>query len=155
MTEGQVATALLELYQHDGISTEPAGAPALADVSEHPPSGDQPLAVVIPGGNNDLTRYAEIKERSLIERGLKNYFLIEFPQTPGALRRFLDDVVGPHDDIIHFEYIKRVERETRPALVDIELPHRDELGQLIEFLKASPLSYTSVTAGSPLARFLL
>ena len=76
---------------------------------------------MVSGGNNDVSRYAEIVERSLVHEGLKHYFLVEFPQEPGALRRFLDEVLGADDDITLFEYVKRNNRETGPALVGIEL----------------------------------
>ena len=76
---------------------------------------------LLSGGNNDVSRYAEVVERSLVHRGLKHYFLVEFPQEPGALRRFLDEVLGPDDDIVLFEYIKRDNRETGAALVGIEI----------------------------------
>ena len=82
---------------------------------------------VLSGGNNDVSRYAEVVERALVHTGRKHYFLVEFPQEPGALRRFLDDVLGPDDDITLFEYVKRNNRETGPALVGIELGSADDL----------------------------
>ena len=80
------------------------------------------MVCLLSGGNNDVSRYAEVVERSLVHRGLKHYFLVEFPQEPGALRRFLDEVLGPDDDIVLFEYVKRDNRETGAALVG----HRDQ-----------------------------
>ena len=79
------------------------------------------MVCVISGGNNDVSRYGEVLERSLVHLGLKHYFLVDFPQEPGALRRFLDEVLGPNDDITLFEYVKRNNRETGEALVGVEL----------------------------------
>src|SRR3954471_5188617 len=98
--EGQICTEMLDLYQIDGVITEPAGALASAALTGEAVSifPGQAVVCVLSGGNNDVSRYAEVVERSLVHRGLKHYFLIEFPQEPGALRRFLDEVLGPDDD---------------------------------------------------------
>jgi threonine dehydratase len=109
----------------------------------------------VSGGNNDVSRYAEVVERALIHEGRKHYFLVEFPQEPGALRRFLDEVLGPDDDITLFEYIKRSNRETGPALVGIELARPADLAGLLARLEAAPPRIEMVTASSPLFRFLL
>src|SRR5262249_36280266 len=120
--EGAVCTAMLELYQNEGIIAEPAGAlsvAALLGTDQTEP--DSTVVALISGGNNDVARYGEILERSLVHLGLKHYFLVNFPQEPGALRRFLDEVLGPNDDITLFEYVKRNNRETGPALIGVEL----------------------------------
>ncbi len=154
--EGRVCTEMLDLYGTDGIIAEPAGALATAAL------GDQVLPVpgaltlcVLSGGNNDVSRYAEVVERSLVHEGYKHYFLVEFPQEPGALRRFLDEVLGPDDDITLFEYVKRNNRETGPALVGIELGRRDQLAPLLARMEAAPPSITRVPPDSPLFRFLV
>ena len=90
------------------------------------------VVCILSGGNNDVSRYAEIVERALVHEGRKHYFLVEFPQEPGALRRFLDEVLGPDDDITLFEYVKRSNRETGPALVGIELARPEDLPALLE-----------------------
>ena len=89
------------------------------------------MVALITGGNNDVSRYGEIVERSLVHLGLKHYFLVDFPQEPGALRRFLDEVLGPDDDITLFEYVKRNNRETGPALVGVEIGSADGLSALL------------------------
>jgi threonine dehydratase len=109
----------------------------------------------VSGGNNDVSRYGEIVERSLVHEGLKHYFLVTFPQEPGALRRFLDDVLGPDDDITLFEYVKKNNRETGPALVGIELARKADLGPLLDRMAASPLHIDRVAPGSPLFTFLV
>jgi threonine dehydratase len=109
---------------------------------------------VISGGNNDVSRYGEILERSLVHDGLKHYFLVNFPQEPGALRRFLHSVLGPDDDISLFEYVKRNNRETGPALVGIELGSADGLPALLKRMAASPLEIEKLDPNSPTFRFL-
>jgi len=111
--------------------------------------------VVVSGGNNDVSRYADIVERALVHEGLKHYFLVEFPQEPGALRRFLDDVLGPDDDITLFEYTKRNNRETGPALVGIEMQSRDDLAGLLARMEESRLRVQKVPPDSPLFGFVL
>ncbi len=160
VAEGRICVEMLDLYQSDGIVAEPAGALAgaaldqLAALPDAPPQGAS-VVCVVSGGNNDVSRYAEVVERALVHEGRKHYFLVEFPQEPGALRRFLDEVLGPEDDITLFEYVKRSSRETGPALVGIELGDPADLYGLNERLAASPLRVESVAPESPLFRYLL
>ena len=113
------------------------------------------MVVLVSGGNNDVSRYAEIVERSLVYEGRKHYFLVNFPQEPGALRRFLDEVLGPDDDITHFEYVKRSNRETGPALVGIELGEPNSLADLLMKMDSSPITFEVLAADSPFHRFLV
>jgi threonine dehydratase len=156
VSEGRVCTEMLALYQADGIIAEPAGAlaaAALGDVVGVAPGST--VLVVLSGGNNDVSRYGEIVERALVHEGRKHYFLVDFPQEPGALRRFLDEVLGPDDDITLFEYVKRNNRETGPALVGIELSRPEDLGALLDRMAAAPPEISPVPPDSPLFRFLL
>jgi threonine dehydratase len=153
--EGRVCSEMLALYQTDGIIAEPAGALAGSALRmvEIPESAT--VVCVLSGGNNDVSRYAEVVERALIHEERKHYFLIEFPQEPGALRRFLDEVLGPNEDITLFEYVKHNNRETGPALVGIELASPDDLPSLLKRMEAAPLRIERIDASSPLFRFLL
>jgi threonine dehydratase len=156
VAEGAVCTEMLAMYQSDGIIAEPAGAlaaTALGTVVGVEPG--QTVVVVVSGGNNDVSRYSEILERSLMHEGLKHYFLVGFPQEPGALRRFLEQVLGPEDDITRFEYVKRTNRELGPALVGIEIPRSADLPGLLARMAASPLQVERIEPGSPLFHFLL
>ncbi len=156
VAEGAVCTEMLELYQVEGIIAEPAGA--LATTAAKTLAGtipaDQAVVCIVSGGNNDVSRYAEIVERSLIHEGLRHYFLVTFPQEPGALRHFLDDVLSEGEDIVVFEYVKKNNRETGPAMVGIELEEASGLGPLLERMDASPLQIEQVPPGSPLFTFL-
>lgn len=154
--EGQVCSEMLALYQSDGIIAEPAGALAtsvLGSLLTVAP-GSRVLCI-LSGGNNDVSRYADVVERSLVHEGRKHYFLVEFAQEPGALRRFLDEVLGPDDDIALFEYVKHSNRETGPALVGIELARADDLPALLERMEAAPPRIERIESDSPLFRFIL
>ena len=154
--EGRICTEMLDLYQVEGIIAEPAGAlssAALLDQVRVEPGQD--VVVVLSGGNNDVSRYAEIVERSLVNEGRKHYFLVNFPQEPGALRRFLSEVLGPDDDIALFEYVKRSNRDTGPALVGIELGHPEDLEGLLVRMEDSPMVVERIPADSPFYRFLI
>jgi threonine dehydratase len=153
--EGRICSEMLALYQTEGIVTEPAGALAAASLGLYRPEPGQDVVVIVSGGNNDVSRYAEILERSLLYEGRKHYFLVNFPQEPGALRRFLDEVLGPDDDITHFEYVKRSNREVGPALVGIELGDPDSLADLLLKMDSSPITFEIVAADSPFYRFLV
>ena len=155
--EGAVCVEMLALYQVDGIIAEPAGslAPAaLAQIDLGALAPDATVVAIVSGGNNDVSRYAEVHERALIHQGRKHYFLVEFRQEPGALRTFLDTILGPDDDIALFEYVKRSNRETGPALVGIELGSAADLGPLLTRMDASPLRIERIEPTSPLFRFI-
>jgi threonine dehydratase len=153
--EGRICSEMLAMYQSDGIIAEPAGALASAGLGLYRPEPGQTVVVVVSGGNNDVSRYAEILERALVYEGRKHYFLVNFPQEPGALRRFLDEVLGPDDDITVFEYVKRSNRETGPALVGIELGDPGTLDDLMARMAASPMRVEVIEPGSEMYRFLV
>lgn len=153
--EGQICVEMLDLYQADGIISEPAGAMASAALRDLALPPGATAVCILSGGNNDVSRYAEIVERALIFEGRKHYFLVEFPQEPGALRRFLDDVLGPDDDITLFEYVKRNNRETGPALVGIELGTPENLEPMLKRMQTAPHRIERVPPDSPLFSFLV
>ncbi|MFT4201197.1 threonine ammonia-lyase IlvA [Gordonia sp. (in: high G+C Gram-positive bacteria)] len=157
--EGAICSTMLELYQNEGLIAEPAGALAATALDEidFAASGlgpDSSVVVLVSGGNNDVSRYGEVIERSLVHRGIKHYFLVDFPQEPGALRRFLDEVLGPDDDITLFEYVKRNNRETGAALVGVELGSPEGLGPLVERMEQSRLHCQRLDPDSPEYRYL-
>jgi threonine dehydratase len=153
--EGRVCSEMLDLYQIDGIIAEPAGALATSAIGPWMPETGQTVVAILSGGNNDVSRYAEIIERALIHEGRKHYFLVSFLQEPGALRRFLDEVLGPNDDITYFEYVKRSNRELGPALVGIEIGHRDDYLGLRERMLQSNIEVETIDPQSSMFRFLI
>lgn len=134
--EGRVCQHILELYNRDAIVVEPAGALTIAALDK---LGDQikgkTVVCVIGGSNNDITRMAEIKERALLFGQLKHYFIVRFPQRPGALKEFVAQILGPNDDITHFEYSKKNDKENAPAIVGVELSRAEDLEPLIQRMK--------------------
>ncbi|MGC4108785.1 MAG: threonine ammonia-lyase IlvA [Thermomicrobiales bacterium] len=153
--EGRICVEMLDLYQIEGIIAEPAGALASAAIGEWMPEPGQNVVAILSGGNNDISRYAEVIERSLVFEGRKHYFLVSFPQEPGALRRFLDEVLGPNDDITYFEYVKRSNRELGPALVGIELGSSDDLPEFMRRLRRSRITVEPIDSESWMGRFLI
>ena len=154
--EGKVCEEMVSLYQSDGIIAEPAGALSVAGLDEIKDKiKGKTVVCVVSGGNNDISRYPEIMERSLIYKGLKHYFLVEFSQRPGALREYLDGVLGKNDDITLFEYIKKSNKERGPALVGIELSYKKDLEPLLTRMNTSGLKYEVLDKSSPIYRFLV
>ncbi|MCQ6960908.1 threonine ammonia-lyase IlvA [Mucilaginibacter aquariorum] len=131
--EGKVCTTILKLYNEDAIVVEPAGALSVTalDACREQIKG-KTVVCVISGGNNDIDRMQEIKEKSLLYEGLKHYFIVRFPQRPGALKLFVNNVLGPGDDITRFEFIKKNSKENGPALVGIELKNAEDYPALLE-----------------------
>ncbi len=135
--EGKVCQVILELYNKDAIVVEPAGALALAALDQYEKQlKGKNVVCVVSGSNNDITRTAEIKERALLYANLKHYFIVRFPQRAGALKQFVGEVLGPDDDITHFQYSKKHARENGPAVVGVELKRESDLEPLIERMKA-------------------
>jgi threonine dehydratase len=143
--EGKVCTTILELYNEHAIVAEPAGAMPIAalDLYRDEIKG-KTVVCVISGGNNDIDRMQEIKERSLLYEGLLHYFIVNFPQRAGALREFLDEVLGPNDDITRFEYTKKNYKENGPALVGIELKYTQDYDSLLIRMKRKGFPFTEI-----------
>ena len=134
--EGKVCQTILDLYNKDAIVVEPAGALTISALDFYADEiKGKNVVCVVSGSNNDITRTAEIKERALLYSGLKHYFIIRFPQRAGALKEFVADILGPKDDITHFEYSKKHNRENGPAIVGVELKNSSDLIPLIQRMK--------------------
>ena len=140
--EGQVCSTILTLYNEEAIVVEPAGALTISALENYKEEiKGKTIVCVVSGSNNDIMRTEEIKERALFFEGLKHYFLIEFPQRPGALRTFVSDVIGPEDDITYFQFSKKNNRESGPAVVGIELKRKEDFEILCEKLTSYNFSY--------------
>lgn len=154
--EGKVCTTILQLYNEEAIVAEPAGALTIAalDFLRDEIKGKN-VVCLVGGGNNDITRTEEIKERSLLYEGLKHYFIIRFAQRAGAMREFLSEVLGPTDDIAMFDYSKKTNRERGPALVGIELKKREDFEPLIERMKTAKIQFEYINDKPALFEFLI
>lgn len=154
--EGKDCATMVELYQNEGIIAEPAGALSVAalDAIAKDIVG-KTVVCILSGGNNDLLRYPEILERSLVYQGRKHYFIIEFAQKPGQLRKFVDRALGPTDDIVRFEYIKKTNKEKGPALVGIEQRDRREFEPLLKRMRAIELNFRILTSEEMLYEYLI
>jgi len=154
--EGKVCTTILNLYNQQAIVVEPAGALTIAALHflQDQIKGKN-VVCVVSGSNNDITRTEEIRERSLLYEGLKHYFMIRFPQRAGALKEFLGKVLGPEDDIVHFEYMKKNNRENGPALVGLEIKDPGELANLKLKLSQLGFQYEYLNKNDNLLQFLL
>jgi threonine dehydratase len=143
--EGKICTTILKLYNEDAIVIEPAGALSIAALDDYADViKGKNIVCIIGGGNNDIDRMQEIKERSLQFEGLKHYFLIRFAQRPGALKEFVNHVLGEHDDIVRFEYMQKHNKETGPALVGIELKVREDYDALLSNMQRFQINYTEL-----------
>jgi threonine dehydratase len=154
--EGKACSTILKLYNEDAIVVEPAGVLSIAALDDFASEiSGKNVVCIVSGSNNDIDRMQEIKERSLQYEGLKHYFLIRFAQRPGALKEFVNDVLGPNDDITRFEYIQKHNKETGPALVGIELKSRRDYDQLMANLNARHFSFTELNKNDDLFGYLV
>jgi threonine dehydratase len=154
--EGKVSTTILQLYNEDAIVAEPAGALSIAALQQY--AGllkGKRVVCILSGGNNDIDRMQEIKERSLLYEGLKHYFIVRFAQRPGALKEFVNEILGPTDDIVRFEFIQKHNKETGPALIGIEVKSQDDFQRLINQMDSRKLNYTVVNQNENLFEYLV
>ena len=130
--EGLICSTILKVYNENALVVEPAGALSIAALEKHKEQiKGKTVVCVVSGGNNDITRMEEMKERALLYEGLKHYFIIKFPQRAGALKEFVVDVLGVNDDIAYFEYTKKNNRDKGPAVVGIELKTKEDFEPLV------------------------
>jgi threonine dehydratase len=154
--EGKVCTTILQLYNEDAIVVEPAGALSIAALDFHKDEIKGKMVVcIVSGSNNDITRMEEIKERSMLYEELKHYFIINFPQRSGALREFLNDVLGPNDDITHFEYTKKNNRERGPALIGVEVNSQGDYEKLLARMTERKIVYQHINERPDLFSLLI
>lgn len=154
--EGKVCSAMLELYNMEAIVAEPAGALAVAALDDFSEKiRGKNVVCILSGGNNDIIRTEEIRERSLIYEGLKHYFIVRFPQRAGALKEFVNNVLGPCDDVTYFQYSKKTSREQGPAVVGIELTDKKDLSGLIKRIRQSNIPYEYINENPELFRLLI
>lgn len=154
--EGKVCTTILKLYNEDAIVVEPAGALSVTalDAVKDQIKG-KTVVCIVSGGNNDIERMAEIKEKSLLYEGLKHYFIVRFPQRPGALKLFVTNVLGPGDDITRFEFIKKTAKENGPALVGIELKNADDYPALLARMEEHRFEVIEINKDATLFEYLV
>lgn len=154
--EGKVCSTILKLYNEDALVVEPAGALSISCLDDFAKEiRGKNVVCIVSGGNNDIDRMQEIKERSLQYEGLKHYFLIRFAQRPGALKEFVNHVLGPNDDIVRFEYIQKHNKETGPALVGIELKSKEDYQFLLANLANYHINYTELNKNDNLFGYIV
>lgn len=156
VVEGKICSTILSLYNEDAIVVEPAGAMTIAALDDFAEEiKGKNVVCIIGGGNNDIDRMQEIKERSLQYEGLKHYFLIRFAQRPGALKEFVSQVLGPNDDITRFEYMQKHNKETGPALVGIELKNKSDYQNLLVNLDRYQINFTELSKNDTLYSYIV
>ncbi len=154
--EGAVCSTILNLYNEDAIVVEPAGALSITALEQYADKiAGKTVVCVVSGSNNDIDRMQEIKERSLQHEGLKHYFLISFAQRPGALKDFVNNVLGPGDDITRFEYMQKHNKETGPALVGIELGRKEDYPALLKRMQNQQVDFTEINKQDKLFAYLV
>lgn len=156
VSEGAVCSTILDMYTKQAIVAEPAGALSVAALEIYREEiKDKTVVCIVSGGNNDINRMQEIEERSLLHEGLKHYFIVNFSQRPGALKEFVNDVLGPHDDITKFEYTKKVNRGNGPVIIGVLLQDKNDYEGLLERIAAFDPSYIPINDNQTLYTLLV
>ncbi|HAC2000376.1 TPA_asm: threonine ammonia-lyase, partial [Listeria monocytogenes] len=155
ISEGAVCSTILDMYTKQAIVAEPAGALSVAALETYREEiKDKTVVCIVSGGNNDINRMQEIEERSLLHEGLKHYFIVNFSQRPGALKEFVNDVLGPHDDITKFEYTKKVNRGNGPVIIGVLLQDKNDYEGLLDRVAAFDPSYIPINDNQTLYTLL-
>ncbi|MBQ8839323.1 MAG: threonine ammonia-lyase [Bacteroidales bacterium] len=154
--EGAVCTTIIQMYNKSAIVVEPAGALATAALRFYADKLEgKKVACIVSGSNNDITRMEEIREKSLLFEGLKHYFIVTFPQKSGAILSFIRDIVGPTDDLVYIQYIKKTNKNFGPALVGIELSAKENFKPLIQRMESNGLKYEYINENNQLFEILI
>ncbi|MBR2063704.1 MAG: threonine ammonia-lyase IlvA [Bacteroidales bacterium] len=154
--EGAVCTTIIHMYNKSAIVVEPAGALAVAALKFYKDQiKGKRVACVVSGSNNDITRMEEIREKSLLYEGLKHYFIVNFPQKSGAVLSFIRDVIGPTDDLVHIQYIRKTNKNFGPALIGIELAAKEDFEPFMNRLNAHGISYEYINENNQLFEILI
>ena len=154
--EGAVCTSIINLYNKSAIVVEPAGALSIAALKFYAEEiKDKNVVCIVSGSNNDITRMEEIREKSLLYEGLKHYFIVNFPQKPGAVLSFIRDIIGPTDDLVYIQYIKKTNKEFGPALIGIEVATREDFKALMRRMDANSINYEYINENDKLFEILI
>jgi len=154
--EGKVCTTILQLYNEEAMVVEPAGALSIAalDFIADEIKGKK-VVCIVSGSNNDIERTEEIKERSLMYEGLKHYFMIQFPQRPGALREFVNEVMSESDDITYFQFIKKNNRDVGPVVVGLEVKNENDIQAIKGKMNSKGFQFEYLNENNPLLALLI
>lgn len=154
--EGAVCTTIIQMYNKSAIVVEPAGALASAALRFYADKiKGKNVACIVSGSNNDITRMEEIREKSLLYEGLKHYFIVNFPQKSGEILSFIRDVIGPEDDLVYIQYIKKTNKNFGPALIGIELAKKEDFKALTERMDKHGISYEYINENNKLFEILI
>lgn len=154
--EGAVCTMIIQMYNKSAIVVEPAGALSTAALRFYADKiKGKKVACIVSGSNNDITRMEEIREKSLLHEGLKHYFIVEFPQKSGAVVSFINSVIGPSDDLVYIQYIKKTNKNFGPALIGIELASKEDFEPLIKRLESHGIKYEYINENNQLFEILI
>jgi threonine dehydratase len=155
--EGKTCTVILQMYNEDAIVVEPSGALSIGALDQYRDQiKGKTVVCIVSGGNNDITRMEEIKERSMLFEGLKHYFIINFPRRAGSVRDFMNDIMGPNDEVSFFEYnSKKTRGDTVPGMVGIELSDKNDLKPIIQKLDENGFSYEKINENKMLFDYLV
>ena len=154
--EGAVCTMIIQMYNKSAIVVEPAGALATAALRFYADKiKGKKVACIVSGSNNDITRMEEIREKSLLYEGLKHYFIVNFPQKSGAVVSFINNVIGPSDDLVHIQYIKKTNKNFGPALIGIELASKEDFELLIKRMEEHGVQYEYINENNQLFEILI
>ena len=154
--EGAVCTTIIQLYNKSAIVVEPAGALAIAALRFYAEEiKGKNVACIISGSNNDITRMEEIREKSLIYEGLKHYFIVSFPQKTGALLSFIRDIIGPTDNLVYIQYIRKTNKEEGPALIGIEVTAKEDFKALMKRMDEHHMTYEYINENNKLFEILI
>ena len=154
--EGAVCTMIIQMYNKSAIVVEPAGALATAALRFYADKiKGKKVACIVSGSNNDITRMEEIREKSLLYEGLKHYFIVNFPQKSGAVVSFINNVIGPSDDLVHIQYIKKTNKNFGPALIGIELADKNDFEPLVGRMEELGVEYEYINENNQLFEILI
>ncbi|RXM43902.1 threonine ammonia-lyase IlvA [Flavobacterium sp. YO12] len=119
--EGKICSTILKLANNKDTNIEHEGVLSIAALDFYADKiKGKNVVCIINGGLKSTEKEAEIKERSLLYDGLVHYFMIQSPQRNEVLKDFISDILGPDDEITHFQFVQKDSYETQSVFIRLE-----------------------------------
>ncbi|MEX0568688.1 MAG: threonine ammonia-lyase [Candidatus Njordarchaeota archaeon] len=143
VSDDEIAYAIFMLLERAKTLVEGAGAVGLAAVlSGKIDVENKDVAVVISGGNMDITRLIKILNRELVALKRLVKLDVTMPDIPGALSRLLDSIAKTRINVVDItieKYSPYIKPQEVIAEIIVEVPVLETLNELIK--EAEKLGY--------------
>ena len=146
--EEEIANAILLLLEREKTLAEGAGAAAIAAlINRKTPLSGKKVAVLVCGGNIDVSLLSRIMERGLVKDGRLVRLRVHLPDYPGALHRLTGILAQHRANIVETSYDRAYYGvNLGDTAIDITMETRgpDHIAELLSALSASGYTHERI-----------